>query len=148
MLLFHGIEIPLQYDNPNWTKDFNQWLKELTWAHNTGADSMASKLCTYDFVYGEYLTIANQLRAYCRKHHKQGYYLLTSIPGIGGYLAAAILAEAGDIRRFINERQFSSYVGAIPGMYVSGEKEKDHISVYARPFTYKVCINYPRFPCQ
>ena len=125
MLLFHGIEIPPQHDNPNWTKDFKHWLKELTWTHSTGADSMASKLRTFDFVYGEYLTIANQLRAYCRKHHKQDYYLLTSIPGIGGYLAAAILAEAGDIRRFNNERQFSSYVGVIPGMYDSGEKEKD-----------------------
>jgi transposase len=123
MLLFHGIDIPPQYDNPNWTKDFKKWLKELKWAHTTGADSMASKLRTYDFVYSEYLMIANQLRAYCRKYHREDYYLLTSIPGIGGYLAAAILAEAGDIRRFNNERQFSSYVGVIPGMYDSGEKE-------------------------
>ncbi len=125
MLLFHGITIPLEYDNPNWTKDFKQWLKDLSWTHSTGLDSMASKLRTYDFIYGEYLLIANQLRAYCRKHHKDDYYLLTSIPGIGGYLAAAILAEAGDMRRFNNERQFSSYVGVIPGMYDSGEKEKD-----------------------
>jgi len=48
--------------------------------------------------------VANQLRSYCRQHHKKDYYLLKSIPGIGGYLAAAILGELGDIRRFDNEK--------------------------------------------
>ncbi len=83
---------------------------------------MASKLRVLDFIYSEYLNIANQLRAYCRKYHKEDYYLLSSIPGIGGYLAAAILVEAGDIRRFENEKQFSSYIGVVPSMYDSGEK--------------------------
>jgi transposase len=47
-----------------------------------------------------------------------------SIPGIGGYLASVILAECGDLRRFNNEGQFSSYIGLVPGMYNSGESEK------------------------
>jgi transposase len=37
-----------------------------------------------------------------------------SIPGIGGYLASVILAECGDLRRFNNEGQFSSYIGLVP----------------------------------
>jgi transposase len=49
---------------------------------------------------------------------------LKSIPGIGGYLASVILAECGDLRRFNNEGQFSSYIGLVPGMYNSGESEK------------------------
>jgi transposase len=48
---------------------------------------------------------------------------LKSIPGIGGYLASVILAECGDLRRFNNEGQFSSYIGLVPGMYNSGESE-------------------------
>jgi transposase len=39
---------------------------------------------------------------------------LKSIPGIGGYLASVILAECGDLRRFNNEGQFSSYIGLVP----------------------------------
>jgi transposase len=120
MLLYHGIEIPLQFDNANWSIAFKQWLKAIEWQFVSGAASMASKLRVLDFIHSEYLTIANLLRAYCRKHHKEDYYLLSSIPGIGGYLAAAILAEAGDIRRFENEKQFSSYIGVVPSMYDSG----------------------------
>jgi transposase len=63
------------------------------------------------------------MRAYCRKKNKKDYNLLKSIPGIGGYLASVILAECGDLRRFNNEGQFSSYIGLVPGMY-SGESEK------------------------
>jgi transposase len=48
---------------------------------------------------------------------------LKSIPGIGGYLASVILAECGDLRRFNNEGQFSSYIGLVPECN-SGESEK------------------------
>lgn len=48
---------------------------------------------------------------------------MKSIPGIGGYLAAALLGELGDIRRFANEKQFSSYIGMIPAMRNSGSSE-------------------------
>lgn len=68
--------------------------------------------------------MGNQLRAWCRKHHKKDYYLLKSIGGIGGYLAAAILAELGDLRRFQNERQLSNYIGLVPGIHQSDETTK------------------------
>jgi transposase len=58
------------------------------------------------------------------ENNKKDYNLLKSIPGIGGYLASVILAECGDLRRFNNEGQFSSYIGLVPGMYNSGESEK------------------------
>jgi len=84
---------------------------------------MHSKLRILEVLHTEYLNAANQLRSYCRKHHSRDYYLLKSIPGIGGYLAAALLGELGDIRRFENEKQFSSYIGMIPAMRNSGSSE-------------------------
>jgi hypothetical protein len=60
---------------------------------------------TFKFIKSEYLEIANQMRAYCRKK-KERLQSLKSIPG--GYLASVILAECGDLRRFNNEGQFSS----------------------------------------
>jgi transposase len=63
----------------------------------------------FKFIKSEYLEI-NQMRAYCRKNNN----FLKSIPGIGGYLASVILAECGDLRRFNNEGQFSSYIGLVP----------------------------------
>jgi transposase len=70
--------------------------------------SIARKKRMFKFIKSEYLEIANQMRAYCRKTIRDN--LLKSIPGIGGYLASVILAECGDLRRFNNEGQFSSYI--------------------------------------
>ena len=60
----------------------------------------------------ESLGLANELRAYFREHYKKDYYLLVSIPGIGGYTASAVLADVGDLRRF-TETEFASYVGYV-----------------------------------
>lgn len=125
-LLYSGIDIPTAYDNPNWSKAFKQWLAGLKFSHETGNLTMKYKLAELDMYYGQYLQIANDLRKYCRVHHKEDYYLLKSIPGIGGYLASAILAELGDIRRFANEKEFSSYVGMVPGMYESAGKNSNN----------------------
>lgn len=122
-LLYHGVKIPEEYDNSNWTRAFIGWLKDLRWYASTGKSCLDSKLRVYQFIYGEYLQLASELRAHCRTHHKKDYYLLKSIPGVGGYLAAALLAELGDIRRFGNEASFASYVGLIPMMRNSGGTE-------------------------
>ena len=123
MLLYLGIKVPEQYDNPNWSKNFLQWLEQIDWTNATATMSMHSKLRILKVLHTEYLNVANQLRSYCRQHHKKDYYLLKSIPGIGGYLAAALLGELGDIRRFDNEKQFSSYIGMVPAMRNSGSSE-------------------------
>lgn len=123
LLLYHGIEIPASYDNPNWSAVFLDWLGQLNWKEPTGKACLESKLRNYRFVYGEYLQVANQLRAYCRRHFKQDYYLLKSIPGVGGYLASVVLAEVGDLRRFNTQAQFASYVGLVPVIYNSGATE-------------------------
>jgi transposase len=124
LLLYHGIELPAEFDKPNWTKAFLQWLREIKWAHPTGKTYLESKLRMLDVIYQEHLQLANELRAYCRKYHKKDYDLLKSIPGVGGFLASAILEEIGDLRRFSSEAQFASYVGIVPTMRNSGGTEK------------------------
>ncbi|NRT15767.1 transposase [Flavobacterium sp. 28A] len=64
------------------------------------------------------------MRAHYRKTNKKDYILLKNILGIGGYLPSVILAKCGDLRRFNNEGQFSSFVGLVPGIYNSGGSEK------------------------
>lgn len=123
MLLYQGVAIPEQYDNANWSKNFQQWLHDICWSYLPAAQSMQSKLRILSALHTEYLQVANDLRSYCRRHHKKDYYLLKSIPGIGGYLASALLGELGDIRRFNNEKQFSAYIGMVPAMRNSGGTE-------------------------
>jgi transposase len=123
LLLFHGISVPDQYDNPNWSKDFLNWLNNIQWNHTTGTQCLESKMRILTLLNSEYLQTSNELRAYCRKYHPKDYYLLKSIPGIGGLLAAAVLAELGDIRRFNNESEFSNYIGLVPGIHQSSETD-------------------------
>lgn len=124
LLLFHAIEIPVEYDNANWSNGFIQWLEHVKFSTNCGDLALQGKIRMYKFVKSEYLEIANQMRAYCRKSHKEDYNLLKSIPGIGGFLASVIIAECGDLRRFNTEGQFANFVGIVPGMHNSGSSEK------------------------
>lgn len=48
--------------------------------------------------------------------------LLMSMPGIGLYSAAVILAEIGDIRRFDNPKQLCSYAGLVPSTRSSDQR--------------------------
>lgn len=47
--------------------------------------------------------------------------LLTTIPGIGIVLANMILAEIGDINRFLSSSKLASYAGIIPSIHQSGQ---------------------------
>ncbi|NRS90677.1 transposase [Flavobacterium sp. 7E] len=124
MLLFHGIKVPEEFDNPNWSKAFIGWLEQIKFSTSCGDLALQGKIRMFKFIKSEYLEIANQMRAHCRKTNKKDYNLLKSIPGIGGYLSSVILAECGDLRHFNNEGQFSSFVGLVPGIYNSGGSEK------------------------
>lgn len=123
-LLYHGIVIPEEMDKSTWSKKFIQWLSNISWDHSTGQYAMESMLRIYHVHEQEYRHVANELRAYCRKYHTKDYKLLRSVPGIGGYLAASILAELGDLRRFNREDQLAAFVGLVPIIHNSGNNER------------------------
>lgn len=118
-LLYYGIKLPEQYDNPNWSRDMKTWIASLPWKYSSAAESIKSRLKQLEFIWYEELHISNVLRAYCRKHHKKDYYLLKSVPGIGGITASAILSELGDLRRFHRLDELAAIVGLVPGIYQS-----------------------------
>ena len=70
MLLFHGIKVPDQFDNSNWSKDFVSWLEELKFSTSCGDLALQGKIRLYKFIKSEYLEIANQMRLHCRKNNK------------------------------------------------------------------------------
>lgn len=124
-LLYYGIKLPEQYDNPNWSRNMKDWLQSLVWKYKTGSAVMQSRLKQLEFLWYEELHISTELRAYCRKFYKKDYYLLKSIPGIGGITASGILAELGDIRRFNRLDELAAIVGLVPGIYQSSENKID-----------------------
>jgi transposase len=48
---------------------------------------------------------------------------LLTIPGVGQYTAAVIVAEVGEIERFNKDKQLVSYAGLDPVVHQSGDKE-------------------------
>ncbi len=99
------------------------WVASIKWKYTAASLAMQSRLKQLDFLWYEVLNISTHLRAYCRTHHNTDYYLLKSIPGIGGITAAGILAELGDIRRFNRIEDLASIVGLVPGIYQSSENK-------------------------
>jgi len=122
-LLYYGIKLPEQFDNPSWSHEMKTWLASIKWKFSSAAETMQSRLKQLDFLWYEELHISNELRAYCRKHHKKDYYLLKSVPGIGGITASALLAELGDIRRFDRLDELAAIVGFVPGIYQSSNNK-------------------------
>lgn len=121
-LLYFGIQLPPAFDNPNWSHDMKNWIRDIHWPLPAAGLTMQSRMKQLDFIWDELLHISTELRAHCRKFYKKDYYLLKSVPGIGGITAAAILGELGDIRRF-NSDQLAALVGFIPGIYQSSDNK-------------------------
>jgi len=136
-LLFNTISIPVALDTDSWTNAFEAWLKQVQFPTDRAKRAFEFLLSNYHFQKQQIRQISKELRAYFRKHHKEPYYLLRSIPGIGSLSAIAIITELGDINRFANINKLSSYVGLMPLMSNSGETEK------MGKITYR-CNNYLR----
>lgn len=120
-LLYFGIKLPEGLDNSNWSRAMKTWIGNINWKYSSAAESMKSRLKQLEFMWYEELHISNELRAYCRRHYKHDYYLYKSVPGIGGIIAAALIAELGDIRRFNRLDELAAIVGLVPGVYQSSE---------------------------
>ena len=119
-LLYYGIGVPEPFDNANWSHEMKKWVSELEWKFSSAAEAMRSRLKQLDFLWQEQLHISNELRAYCRKYYNKDYYLLKSIPGIGGITATGIIAELGDFRSF-SLKELAALVGLVPGIYQSSD---------------------------
>ena len=125
-LLYYDLSIPDQFDNPTWSKAFLQWLQDLQWNYTTIDLTLKSMLLQYHFIDQQIKDLSKSIKAYCRKNYQQDYSLLRSVPGIGALTAAYIIAELGDIRRFHSFKKFASFVGIVPRIHASGEKQLIH----------------------
>ncbi|GAA3523814.1 hypothetical protein GCM10022393_43330 [Aquimarina addita] len=97
-LLYFGILIPEEFDNDHWSHNFRAWLDNLNFDYSTARETLLSRMRSFRFIDKELRDVSTKMRAYCRKHYEKDYYLLRSIPSIGGIVACGILCELGDLR--------------------------------------------------
>jgi transposase len=86
-----------------------------------GIDEINRRLDFIDKLEEEISKINEEIKGYSFKFKKQ-IEILTSIPGIGLYIASLLLAEIADIARFKNFKKLACYAGLIPSMYQSANK--------------------------
>jgi transposase len=120
-LQYYGISIPLEYDNNQWTMKFVSWLKQIKMQTQSGNDAFTFLLRSYEYHRKQLLDLSRQIRQRIREYDKELYTLLRTISGIGPLTASALITELGDISRFKNIDQLSSYVGLVPRIRESGE---------------------------
>jgi transposase len=123
-LLYFGVSVPEEFDNDHWSHNFRHWLDALVFDHCTAREALDSRMRSFRFIDKELRDVSAKIRAYCRRHYKKDYYLLRSIPGIGGIVASGIICELGDLRRFNSIKHLAGYVGLAPGFHQSGDTQK------------------------
>lgn len=128
LLMYYGISIPEHFDDResrSWTKRFIDWLENLQTQDEHLRYSLTMYVQTGKYLRAQILEITRQIRKLAQSDkYKRQIKLLTGIPGIGLLTAMILLTEIGDMKRFVNLDQLCSYVGLIPSMHSTGDKQK------------------------
>lgn len=127
-LLFQfGIRIPDRFtaaQTRHWSKVYINWLKGLLIEHESLKQTLDNYIRLGELLRKELLVINRQVRDLSQTNaYQKNFKLLISIPGIGLTTAMTILVQIGDISRFKNLDELCSYIGLIPSMHSSGEKD-------------------------
>lgn len=122
-LFYRSITIPVEFDNANWSNSFLKWLEVLPIDQSSARGVLDQLVANFKYLHAQKLLVEKTLRKDARERDPQLFNLLNTIPGIGPITAIGLMAEIGDINRFKNIKHFASYIGLIPRISQSGEKE-------------------------
>jgi transposase len=124
-LKFQGIDVPVKYDNPHWSKNFLLWIEQQA---NNDEDLRDTVLLMLDEVKSLRLLLLKTERKLRELMWSEDYKyqseLLRTIPGVGPLTSMLFLLEVGDVRRFKTFDALNRFVGFCPDSNSSGETEK------------------------
>lgn len=122
-LAFQGIDIPDDDVHKHWSNNFITWLKALSLTPSARI-SLDMLIQGYLQVRAMVLSATRQVRILSREsRYLKAIKLVRSVPGIGEIAALLIITEIGDITRFPTLDQLCDYVGFVPTVHGSGDKE-------------------------
>jgi transposase len=120
-LQYYGEALPPEFDNNQWTLKFLSWLKQVKMQTLSGQDAFSHLIQSYEHHRAQMLILSRIIRLRISQYDKELYNLLKTISGIGPLTSSALITELGDINRFCDIDQLSSYVGLVPRVRDSGE---------------------------
>lgn len=131
LLRRHGVKHPEEFKS-YWTKKHLLWLGLVAGELDYGAGCvLLSMLRELKFYLDEASRMDRELFELAGEdRYRERVAALTGIKGVGTLTAMVFLTELGDLSRFGNRRELSSYLGLVPRSYESGEHDdrKGHIS--------------------
>jgi transposase len=124
MLLFYGVAIPEQREMGHWSRRFIRWIEGIRMQRASGDVALnihVEELCHLRQVIAK---LNRAILALSRTEEYRAWVsLLRTVPGISTLTAMIVLLELGEIKRFPSLDQLCTYVGLIPDIRGSGEKE-------------------------
>jgi transposase len=120
MLNFYGIKC----SSSGWSKVFINWLKGLKLSTTSGTFALQTLIQELEQISDLRKRVARQLRILIKDdNYAELIKLLYSIPGVGLVTALTFLTEVGDTSRFKRVDQLCNYIGLVPSLHSSGDKE-------------------------
>lgn len=127
LLDFYGMKLPERFNQSgtHWSKRFMVWLDSVELKEESGNASLKLLLQEAESLRLLLLTAQRAIRKLSLSNpYKENMELLLSVPGIGTLTGMLFLTEIGDINRFKGIDHLCSYIGLMPNIYASGEKER------------------------
>jgi len=127
ILHFYGIRQPECFIHPgtHWSKRYMDWLKGIDVGQVSGNVTLKLLLQEASGIKELLSQTDKEIIKLSREdRYLKNLKLLLTVPGIGRLTAMIILTEIGDIARFKRFDQLCAYVGLMPNIYSSGEKER------------------------
>lgn len=124
-LHYFGITIPDQFENRRWTGQFINWLLSINFDTEFGQFAFNDLVKQYIETRKRLTEILKTMRTMSKEVDSFSTLvpLLLTVPGIGFITAMTLLTEIMDMNRFKTLEKLAAYVGLIPSVQSSDEKE-------------------------
>jgi transposase len=124
-LLFQGISIPKQYDNPHWSHNFLNWIEQQALKDQYLKDALLLMLEETKLLRQLLLKAERKIREMMRSEDfVHDSTLLKSITGVGSLTSMLFLLEVGDVARFKSFDALNRFVGFCPDSHSSGDTQR------------------------
>lgn len=122
-LYFLGVPIPESFQRTvSISGKMMKWLETVELKTANGTMVLKQYLEDFQLQRQHLTTITKRFRQAIQLHHKERYSSLLTVPGFGPIVSAALLAEVGEMERFDDPDEYTSFIGILPREHSSGDK--------------------------
>ena len=124
-LRFYGHKLPENCEVQHWTNNFIKYLRKLDFNYPIGKEQLSIYLDELTEIRKLLVRIIKQIKHFLAENSLQEEInILTSVPGVGFTVAVTVLTEIMDPGRFAHLDNLASYLGLVPCILSSSDKER------------------------